>query len=298
MESKNINQNSTTGAAAAPRPPSALLYRKTDFGWGLEGLYEGQKLVFSESLEKPRSVTSKLRKILNFKNQRPSTGGASIIPEIDIYQLFSPAAKLVWQRVPAIARKRHAPARAEDLFLSLLKDPEVQQLLARLRVNTATAETFLQNYLTLSPKSDSSVEIKKLPFQACLEAIKLHCPNISPLLLLYGLLAVLPGQHIIQAIFANIGLAADKLEILTAWLLDLEIAFPPASPKNLLLNCCRQAELLEQQFGYYYEYQAIDGAVKLAGSKALSLLVKAGLKAKISDKKTVTEAVINKAAQG
>jgi hypothetical protein len=266
-----------------------LGYKSINSSWGLAALFKDYQLVFSDGHNNPSISEGAWKKIFPFfKTTKKQT--IANADEINVYNVFSLETKEVWQRSYLLAKKhRKLALSSEDIFLSLIKTKSIEQIFARLGVSVDTAETFLNNYLKLSPGLDSPVEIKKIPFATYAEASKLHAPNISPSLLLFGLLSNLPKQHILQAIFANIGLSLEKLEILTIWEMRLEYEFAPGSRDEALLNCCQQAALLEELFKYYFEYAAIEAALMLDPKNPMSLLVKAGLGAKKKGSKVVTE---------
>jgi len=139
----------------------------------------------------------------------------------------------------------------EDIFLALLKEPSVVNLLSRIKVNGPQAETFINNYLKLTPPLDGAT-VKKIPFEAFALAAKLHNHKIGSLMLLGGLLEATPHNNILQAIFSNIGLSAAKLELFAVWLLDLDYDFPSSSISGKLLFCLRQAANLEQTLRLFF----------------------------------------------
>lgn len=280
-----------------------LKYQKTQTGWGLTAFYEGYRLVFTGLFEKGGMGRERLKKLFPFLSPGQKKN-KSIIKNLDLFSLFSKSARHAWQQASVSARKRKSLVGAEDIFLALLKEASVQNLLHRLKVSTHEAESFLNNYLTLAPIS--SVEaVKKIPFEAFNLALKLRNHKIGSLMLLGALLNSMPEENILQAIFTNIGLTEEKLELFAVWLLKLNYEFPQNSPSGKLLYCLRQAEGLEEHFGYFFELPAIEAAVSLSQGqtfkdlehkKALQLLVKAGLLAQNQKYKTVTENFVAHAA--
>ena len=224
---------------------------------------------------------------------------------LNIYSLFSPNAKNAWQDAIAHTKKRKEQIGVESIFLSLLKKPSVTKLMARLKVDPSSAEIFLKNYLRLQPTSGSET-IKKLPFEAFSLAVKLSNPKIGSLMLLGALLKIIPQDNILQAIFTNIGLTLENLEIYMAWVLNLKYEFPKNSNAQKLLYCCRQSQGLEEHFGYFFELPAIETAVKFSSKitlkdlehkKALQLLVKAAGLAKSKGLKSISQSLVIQAME-
>jgi hypothetical protein len=278
-----------------------LNYKNSAGSWGLEAFYEGYRLVFSADLK----ITGKLQKIVQLFKAKPNNKNpGSIISNVDLYGMFSKSAKHAWNNACALAQKRKGPLAVKDIFLALLKEPSVINLLSRIKVSIPQAETFINNYLKLtSPLRGAAV--KKIPFEAFALAAKLHNHKVGSLMLLGGLLKATPDNNILQAIFSNIGLTAAKLELFAVWLLDLDYEFPPDSQSGKLLFCLRQAAGLEEHFGYFFELPAIEAAVDLSQNrtlkdlqhlKALQLLVKAGLLAQTKKTKIISESLVRQAA--
>ncbi len=144
---------------------------------------------------------------------------------IDIYSLFSQDAKKVWTRAFTVATEKNgqkSEVTALDLFLGLTEDNSVRLLFMRLGVNAADLQTFIKNYRDLHlPGAEQ--ELSQLPFAAFLESLKLHNRQLDPLMLLCALAIILPPKHIIQAIFFNINLDIEKLEIVASWTFNLKM---------------------------------------------------------------------------
>lgn len=278
-----------------------ITYRPTTQSWGLSAFYEGQLLVFSENFDLSKTGGKKL---FNLFKRKPKQKINKLIAEIDVYQAFSPDARQVWKNAYYFAKKQKDSIGAEAVLLALLKDKEIKTLFSRIKVNSSMAENFLKNYLVLNSCS-SQPFIKKLPFEAYVLAAKLDTGSIDSLMLLGALVKLAPMDNITQAIFTNIGLTAEKLELLSAWLLELDYNFPEDSKNFKLLYCCRQAAILEQHFKYFYDFHAIEAAVNLSAGqslkdlehkKALQLLVKAGLLAKNAGQNNITANLVKQAA--
>jgi hypothetical protein len=276
-----------------------IKYQKTDSGWGLTGLYEGYKLVFSGN-----NGTGRLQKFFSLAHFKKRLKENSIITETDLYRLFSDSAKQAWTDAYNCAQKRKNELGLEDIFLALLKRPSVKNLMCRLKVSTDDAEIFLKNYLKLQAASGME-PVRKIPFEAFLLAAELRNHKIGSLMLLGALLRCTPQDNVLQAIFSNIGLNEEKLKILASWILSLDYEFPKNSTADKLLYCCQQAQGLEQHFGYFFEFPAIEAAVSLSSKQtlkdlehkqALQLLVQASRLAKANGTKTISEKFVREAA--
>lgn len=278
-----------------------IKYKKNKDSWGIEALYNGQRLNFSGPSDTPQKKFQKLFGYFFKSNQNNSSDNSS---GVDIYNLFSPSAKVAWDDALENAKKRNGEVSVEDIFLALLKQNTTQNLMARLRVSGKDAETFLKNYLKLQPAS-SMETVKKVPFEAFALAVKLGHHKVSCLMLLGALLTSTPQNNILQAIFSNIGLTIENLEIFAAWIYRLDYSFPKSSKEAKLLYCCRQSQALEEHFGYFFELPAIEEAVKLSSKmtlkdlehkKALQFLVKAVHLAKTKKTKLISQSLILQAS--
>jgi hypothetical protein len=282
-----------------------LNHRHTQSDWGLEAFYEGYRLVFSADFAQARLKKEKWTKFLKFFKIGPKKNPGSIVGSVDLYDLFSQSAKRAWNNAYKLSKKRGQAASVEDIFLALLLEPSVKNILGRLKVNGQQAGTFINNYLQLTSPLDGDV-VKKIPFEAFALSARLHNHKIGSLMLLGGLLRAVPRDNILQAIFTNIGLTSAKLELFSVWLLDLDYNFPPQSTSAQLLFCLRQAQGLEEHFGYFFEFPAIAAAMDLSLGqtlkdlqhvKALQLLVKAGLLAQNKGTKIISENLVIQAAK-
>lgn len=292
--------NQPPGSAA-----SVLTYKPSQSPWGLEGFYEGYRLIFSGNLSSSGIRAEKWPKIFNFFGSHSYKNPGSIINSVDIYGMFSKNAKHAWSNSVVLAKKRGAQKICvEDIFLALIGEPSVKNMLARLKVDGGQTKTFINNYLKLT-SSLGGETVKKIPFEAFSLATKLHNHKIGTLMLLGGLLKATPHDNILQAIFTNIGLTAAKLELLSVWVLDLDYEFSRNSTSDKLLFCLRQSAGLEEHFGYFFEFPAIEAAVELSQGqtlkdlqhlKGLQLLVKAGLLGKTRGTKIISESLVEKAA--
>ncbi|MBI5530803.1 MAG: hypothetical protein HY918_04915 [Candidatus Doudnabacteria bacterium] len=299
METKINNPTIQTKIKQKISSPAALKYQETAEGWGTTALYEGYRLIFSAGA-KPEGLWHKLAARFN-KPQPQETKG--LITNVDVYDLFSKDAKRAWTKALKRAAKHKRPLGVEDIFLSLLDEPNVKKIFVRMKTNTKTAETFLSNYLRLS-RQTSDDAVKLLPFEAFALAVDIHSPSVGCVMLLGALLKCTPKNNILQAIFSNINLNLEKLKILSVWTLNLNYEFPNNSPAGQLLYCCRQATALEESFGYFFEFPAIEQAVNLSHDyyidmrhkKALQYLVKASLTAKSLDISIINEKFVQLAS--
>lgn len=269
-------------------------YEHSNTPWGLRANYKGHTLEFFKSAELPKTGLLGLKKL--FSSKPPTNSGS-----IDLYSLMSVAAKKAWDDSYKICKKRKGDhISVEDLFLALLKASSVQKMMRRLKVNLHEAEKLIKNYLKLAPPLDGAV-LKKIPFEAFVLSVKLHNHKVGSLMLLGGLLKATPRENILQAIFTNIGLTAAKLELFAVWFLTLNYEFPTQSTSEKLMYTMTQAENMENHFGYFFEFPAIEKAMQLSRGqtlkdlehkKALQLLVKAAGLARAKGKKTISANMI------
>ncbi len=158
-------------------------------------------------------------------------------PEIDIYHLFNKETKTAWNNSLKFAKLRQQNLKklfgqnrrsdnleviATDLIQSLLEQQSTKLIFLRLGVNPEDIKTLISNYALLSPKA-SEEELYKIPFTAFTESLKLHNKTIDPLMLLCALAIDLNENHILQAVFFNLNLSIEKLEILATWIFNLEL---------------------------------------------------------------------------
>jgi hypothetical protein len=274
--------------------------------WGISAIHQGQKLVFTGTFSAERIKKERWQKVWTGLFRQKFSAANSEANGIDIYNLFSPNAKQAWIAAFNTAKKRRGKVNLADIFLALLDEPAIVNLFKRMGAgNTGATKILLKNYLKLGTPADTGEELKKVPFEAYALAVRLHDHKIGSLMLLGAILILAPQNSILQAIFSNINLTLETLEILTVWQINLNYEFPPNSVAGQVLACCRQAELLEHHFGYLYEFSAIKTAVQLAQKQtkaslrqktALGLLVKAGLLAQRLPFKTVTPELITKSS--
>jgi hypothetical protein len=265
----------------------SLTYYKSRDKWGLLAQDGDATLVFSGLLKSGRIWKEILAKIFLKKPKVFVTADP-----IDVYQLFSPAAKKVWNNAVWMSVNQ-GPIKVGciQLFLALIQDPTIKAVFSRFNADLHDAKTLLNNYMILYPPSAGVQEIKKIPFAAFAESEKLHAPNISPLMLLYALIEILPADNILQAVFGNLGLTPTKLEVLTVWLLQLNYEFPDKSFAADLLHCCQKISYIEQHNKIKYKLDALEQALIASNNNAvaaLKLLVQAASKAQKSRSRVIS----------
>ncbi len=271
----------------------------------MEGVWENRRLIFSGQTDGGLTNRVKwLKRFLSGRKNQLLNLGASENSTIDIYSLFSKSAKDAWKQSFRLAKKRGGKPELEEIFLALLKELSVQELLKRLGAKAEDARILLDNYLKLKQPSGGET-ITRIPFEAFALAVKLRDHKVGSLMLLGALLKTAPKDSMLQAIFSNIGLTLDKLEVLAVWQVKLNFDFPESPQKSGLLDCARQAEFLERQFGYRFDFSAIETATALSSAdnnstrrrkNTLRLLVKAGLLAKQGKNKTISALMVKKSS--
>ena len=155
----------------------------------------------------------------------------------DIFQFFSEDARRVWNNSVKIASQRIAKTKklnketagqkefqvtADDLVLSLLEDKSVELVFWRLGINPKDIKTLLLNYAYFN-SAGLGQELEQIPFVAFGESLKLHNKSIDPLMLLCALATTLPKEHILQAVFFNINLTTEEIEIISSWVFNLKL---------------------------------------------------------------------------
>jgi len=149
--------------------------------------------------------------------ENSTMAGLSHKTDIEVYELFDLRTKQLWNRAGRLAKARNQEPGCADIFLSLLNEPEVKNIFCKLEIKTADLKIVTENYLKLMDGDFSDQPyLKKLPFEAFVEAKKLKSQSISGAVLLCALAKILPGDHIIKNIFSNVGITAPKLETWTA----------------------------------------------------------------------------------
>ena len=246
----------------------SLTYYKSSDPWGVMAHAEGANLVF-RGLLNPFRIWKERFSRLFFR--RPKTFISS--DTVDVYELFTPAAKKVWNKALWLAvRRRPMKVGCVHLFLALTEDSGIKEILSRFGADVHDARALLKNYLVLSPLSAGIEEIKKIPFAAFEESEKLHSPGITPLMLLESLIQTLPADNILQAVFSNLGLTVTKLEVVAVWLSGLNYDFPKDSFAADLLHCCQKIQWLEMHNRIKYRLDVIEQALINSGNNPQSAL--------------------------
>jgi ATP-dependent Clp protease ATP-binding subunit ClpA len=166
-----------------------------------------------------------------------SLGGLKNGVRVDIFELFSESAKKVWGNSLNMAKKRRDDLKklnpkfnlrinpevtANDLALSLLNDKNIGMVFLRLGVDIDEIKKLVKKYSLINSEEPKET-LAKIPFAAFTESLKLHNKTVDPLMLLCALAQNLPKEHFLQAMFFNIDLTADKLEIISSWIFNLKI---------------------------------------------------------------------------
>ncbi|MDE2311576.1 MAG: hypothetical protein KGJ93_00595 [Patescibacteria group bacterium] len=270
-----------------------LAWQSSTDAWAVCAQYDGFWLTFS-----PNRKT-----IWRFWQWQMSESAALPENQVNVYQLFSLPARQAWRQADRLAKKANRTISLEDMFLALLKQRSVAQLFVKLKINPREAFALLENYAKISPPATNNL-IKQLPFVAFALAANLRHDKIGSLMLLGALVELAPQSSMVAAIFSNIGLDAQKWWLVTAWVLHVPLRLPQEGINEDLAYCCWQAQNLEQMFGCYFEFPAVETALKAAAAKnaatlrqhALKLLVKAAGLAKQKKRKTITERLVLQAA--
>ena len=265
----------------------ALIYLPSSDAWGLQAKDGETSLVFSGTFKLARIWRDNIDKIM-LKPRRAVIAGNAV----DVFRLYSPAAVKAWNRaVWRTVNQDSGPVGCVDLFLSLIRDASVKKIFSRFGADLNDARALLKNYMALSRNSAAAEELKKIPFEAFLETEKLRSPAITPLMLLAALLKVLPPEHILQAVFINLGLSLNRLETLTVWLENLNYDFPGQDFSKNLLHCCQRTQWLERHNRISFKLSAIEQALAASSNNppgAIRLLVRAAGKTHNRNKKIIS----------
>ncbi len=170
--------------------------------------------------------------LLNWSQQQAAEGKKA---SLDIYEFFSPEAKRCWNKSFELAKQRsrqreklnldgksNGSVTALDLLSALLEDKEVILVFMRLGINIEDIKTLLSEYAIVNTIALKG-ELLQIPFVAFSESVKLHNRQLDPLMLLCALAIALPQDHFIQAIFFNINLSLEDLEIIAAWVFNIRL---------------------------------------------------------------------------
>lgn len=265
----------------------ALEYFPSKDKWGLYAKDGELTLVFSGFLNPIRIFKNKISRLLLNPQLPQITGDA-----VDIFRLFTPEAELVWNRaVWKSINQGSEKSGCMHLFLSLTQDPQVREIFTRLGADLHDARKLLLNVMRLSPASSAVEELRQIPFVAFQEAEKLHSPGITPLMLLAAIVQVLSAEHILQAVFSNLDLTREKVEVLAVWRGSLNYDFPKNKNAQALLHCCQRVAIMEKHNRVFYKLNVIEEALTRSKGEtalAMKLLIQAATRAKQDNKKNVT----------
>jgi hypothetical protein len=264
-----------------------VVYKKTKDSWGTKAIIDGREFIF-EPLTTSKKVLRKLTKNIfdEDTDKKP----------VNVFDLFSKETQEVWAMAKKISGNRKSNKfLGADIFFAISSHPGLTEIFDRLEFSIPAGKTITLNYLKLAgePKFE---DLSKLPFLALEESMKLHAHNIHPIVLMYALMHVTKEDDIVQAIFANLDLTPQKMEMLACWMLDLNYQFPEGSEEQSFLECCQKLKIIEEHNKCMFTYPA----VKLALSKNLGkaentkILVKAALEGKRLGKNIIKEELVKK----
>lgn len=134
---------------------------------------------------------------------------------IDVYELFNPAATQVWNKALTLAGG--SPVTMHHVLDALLEDKEIQIAFYRLSLGTKTVAAQLHNVGQADPQV-----LLRLPFEALAQATSLRSMEITPLVLLVGLLAQLPVDHEITKNLDNLGADSETLQMVARWMTTVD----------------------------------------------------------------------------
>ncbi len=147
--------------------------------------------------------------------------------EINIYKLFTRGAHDVWNTLPlALARYGKGSFKIPTtvhMFLALLQHESIKLVFYRFGVSPEDITDLLLGMLDELDAEKEEEYVAKLPFVALSEALKLRNRSVDPLMLFCALVTILPDEHPIQKIFFNLDLSYDKLEVIAAWIFNIDL---------------------------------------------------------------------------
>jgi len=165
----------------------------------------------------------------------------------DVYKAFSHETKHIWITAFRSASAQKRAMTGADVFLVLLKSSSVRHLFNRLGTTGQDVELFLKNYASLAPHEKDDAAISQIPFRAFSESLAIQSSSITPPVLLCGIVALLPENHIIKTIFINLGVTLEDLEIVSSWVQTAKHTHALFSSwkisseyRHNVLTCCRK----------------------------------------------------------
>lgn len=141
---------------------------------------------------------------------------------VDVYRLFTRGARQVWNSVPGIAGDTPTTV---HIFLALLTHESIKLVFYRFGVGP---ERLVEQLKEMVPSLDVAKEaeyVARVPFVALSESLKLRNRSVDPLMLLCALATELPDEHPVQKLFFNMDLSYDKLEVIAAWIFNIDLLY-------------------------------------------------------------------------
>lgn len=145
---------------------------------------------------------------------------------VDVFRLFTRGAHDVWNLVPGLmAQHGGGQANTLHIFAALLTSDPIKMVFYRFGVNPVQLQKHAEEMFgsTVLDAQTEAAFVGKLPFLALQEALKLRNRSVDPLMLLCALVEELPDEHPIQKVFFNLDLGKEKLEVIAAWVFNLDL---------------------------------------------------------------------------
>ncbi len=145
---------------------------------------------------------------------------------VDVFRLFTRGAHDVWNLVPGLmAQHGGGQANTLHIFAALLTSDSIKMVFYRFGVNPVQLQKHAEEMFgsTVLDAQTEAAFVGKLPFLALQEALKLRNRSVDPLMLLCALVEELPDEHPIQKVFFNLDLGTEKLEVIAAWVFNLDL---------------------------------------------------------------------------
>lgn len=140
---------------------------------------------------------------------------------LDVYTLFTQGARQVWDAIPSSAGSTDVTT--ADVLLALLAHPSIKLVFYRFGLDPARVVEEAKAARQGLRLSQEAEYVARIPFVAVREAILLRNRSVDPLMLLCALVALLPDEHPVQTIFFNRDLSPEKLEVIAAWVFNLDL---------------------------------------------------------------------------
>lgn len=168
-----------------------------------------------------RAAEYEVTRVLSWANvSKWGSGGRSV----DVYHLFTTGAHDVWNTIPqVVSQYGGGSATSVHVFLALLHHDSIRLVFYRFGVNPESlAESLVPSLPALSAAEEAGY-VSQLPFVALSESLKLRNRSVDPLMLLCGLATELPDAHPIQKLLFNLDLSYEKLEVIAAWIFNIDL---------------------------------------------------------------------------